>query len=341
MINNVNLLKYNQINSANSGNKTKTNSTSSTDFSSLLSNAISSTGNSDLNDIFERAAEQYNVPVNLVKSVAKAESNFNANAVSSCGAQGVMQLMPSTAKSLGVQDSLNAEQNIMGGTKYLSQLLTKYNGNTTLAVAAYNAGSGNVDKYGGVPPFAETQAYVKKVLSYAGADVTVPATQNNSAYASQYSSLTPLSTLYSALNNSGDTTSGLTSSMISSLGTSSTTSNSSYLNLVQLLLAQMQTSSSSYTNFSDSSDTSTSSNNSYLGIIQSMLAQMQTNSSSTSDLSSLSDTSGLGSSTNSSNDDSYLNLAQSMLAQMNTSSSDSSNSSDSSGQSNSNMYGLL
>ncbi len=120
----------------------------------------------DLSSIFEEAANTFGVSVNLLQSIAKAESNFNANAVSSAGAVGIMQLMPATAAALGVTDSRDAYQNIMGGAKYISQLLQKYSGNISLALAAYNAGSANVDKYGGVPPFSETQNYVKKVLSY-------------------------------------------------------------------------------------------------------------------------------------------------------------------------------
>lgn len=126
---------------------------------------------SDLNAIFEEAAQKYNIPSSLLKAVGKTESGFNTHAVSRSGARGVMQLMPATAKGLGVTDSFDPRQNIMGGAKYLSQMLNKYNGNTKLALAAYNAGSGNVDKYNGVPPFKETQNYVVKVMQYAGADI--------------------------------------------------------------------------------------------------------------------------------------------------------------------------
>lgn len=106
-----------------------------------------------------------------MKAIGKAESGFNPQAVSSAGAQGVMQLMPATARSLGVEDSFDARSNIMGGAKYIAGLLERYQGNKALALSAYNAGSGNVDKYGGIPPFQETQNYVQKVLSYAGEDM--------------------------------------------------------------------------------------------------------------------------------------------------------------------------
>ena len=147
------------------------------------SGSFSSSGN--LDNIFKEAADKYNVSVSLLKSVAKAESDFNTNAVSSAGAIGIMQLMPSTAKSLGVTDPYDATQNIMGGAKLLSQLLSKYNNNTSLALAAYNAGSGNVDKYGGIPPFKETQNYVKKVL----------------AYLDEYSNGTATNTIYATATN--------------------------------------------------------------------------------------------------------------------------------------------
>lgn len=147
------------------------------DFSSVLSDATYSYSSAkvldsitecptDLYNIFEEAANTYGVSVNLLTSIARAESNFRTDAVSSAGAVGIMQLMPTTAASLGVTNSYDARENIMGGAKYISQLLSKYNGNTALALAAYNAGSGNVEKYGGIPPFTETQNYVQKVLSY-------------------------------------------------------------------------------------------------------------------------------------------------------------------------------
>ncbi len=134
-------------------------------FSSLLGETKT------LDEIFDKAAKKNNVSVELLKAIGKAESNFDPKAVSRCGAQGVMQLMPATAKSLGVTDSFDAEQNIMGGAKYISDLLKKYNGDTKLALAAYNAGSGNVKKYGGIPPFKETQNYVKKVMNYMNQDL--------------------------------------------------------------------------------------------------------------------------------------------------------------------------
>lgn len=128
----------------------------------------------EMEPIFEEAARTYGVSVDLLKAIGKTESAFNASAVSSAGAVGVMQLMPATAAYLGVTDSYDARQNIMGGAKYISQLLEKYNGSVSLALAAYNAGSNNVDQYGGIPPFTETQNYVRKVLSYFAESVSAP-----------------------------------------------------------------------------------------------------------------------------------------------------------------------
>lgn len=147
-----------------------------TDFSTVLDNTVQDSQKTGMDDIFRSASKKYNVPENLLKAVAKAESGFDPKAVSRCGAQGVMQLMPQTAKALGVTDSFDAEQNIMGGAKYLSQMLDKYDGDTKLALAAYNAGSGNVAKYGGIPPFKETQNYVVKVTKYMQEGVSAPGT---------------------------------------------------------------------------------------------------------------------------------------------------------------------
>lgn len=114
-------------------------------------------------DIFNQVSAQTGVSAQLLKAVAQAESGCRSDAVSSCGAVGVMQLMPATAKAYGVTDPFDAYENISGGAKLLSDLLEKYNGNVTLSLAAYNAGSGNVSKYGGVPPFKETVNYIDKI----------------------------------------------------------------------------------------------------------------------------------------------------------------------------------
>jgi len=127
-----------------------------------------SSGSVDLDAIFDAAGQKYNISPDLLKAVAKVESNFNASATSRVGAMGIMQLMPGTARYLGVDDPYNAEQSIMGGAKYLKEQLDRFDGDVELALAAYNAGWPAVVKHGGIPPFRETQAYVPKVLGYMG-----------------------------------------------------------------------------------------------------------------------------------------------------------------------------
>ena len=111
------------------------------------------------------AARKHGVDESLVLAVANAESGYRSDAVSSVGAVGVMQLMPGTAASLGVTDSFDAKQNIDGGVRYLKQMLGRFGGDISLALAAYNAGPGAVEKYDGIPPYNETQAYVKNILA--------------------------------------------------------------------------------------------------------------------------------------------------------------------------------
>lgn len=121
-------------------------------------------GSKDIESMILQSAKKYGVDPRLVSAVAETESNYRPDAVSSAGAVGVMQLMPETASSLGVQNIYDPSQNIDGGVKYLKEMLSDFNGDVRKAVAAYNAGPQAVKEYNGVPPYAETQNYVNKVL---------------------------------------------------------------------------------------------------------------------------------------------------------------------------------
>jgi soluble lytic murein transglycosylase-like protein len=113
-----------------------------------------------------KAAAKYNLPTKLIKAVIRAESNFNSHAVSTAGAQGLMQLMPATAEELGVKNPFDIDQNVDGGTRYLRKMLDKFGGDIKMALAAYNAGPGTVERYQGNVPYRETKQYVNRVLRF-------------------------------------------------------------------------------------------------------------------------------------------------------------------------------
>ena len=139
----------------------------------LYTNTANSTGlgkpdytnKTKIKELISRVSQKHGVDEKLVNALVNQESGFNPNAKSKVGALGLMQLMPATAKGLGVTNPMDPEQNVEGGVKYLKSMLDKYNGNIILALAAYNAGPGAVDKYDGVPPYKETQNYVRSILS--------------------------------------------------------------------------------------------------------------------------------------------------------------------------------
>ncbi len=141
------------------------------DFQKILDSSVKNTqkpnsvSRTEIDNLISKYADRNGLDEDFVKAVINQESGFNPNATSKCGAMGLMQLMPSTAQGLGVTNAYDAEQNIEGGTKYLKGLMDRFGNNKSLALAAYNAGPNAVKKYGGIPPYAETQNYVKSVLS--------------------------------------------------------------------------------------------------------------------------------------------------------------------------------
>ena len=186
---------------------------------------VSGTANT-LDSIFKKAASTYGIPEKILKAVAKTESDFQVTAVSKAGAMGIMQLMPATAKELGVSDPFNPEQNIMGGAKLLASNLKEFGGDLKLALAAYNAGSGAVRKYDGIPPYNETQNYVKKIMADLESDSAIDinsvlgaAGEAASGFIGEGSSIDELKSLISTLGFGSSQNSGMLgiSSMFTSL----------------------------------------------------------------------------------------------------------------------------
>jgi len=119
-----------------------------------------------VDDIIREASQYHGISYELIKAVVHAESNFNPDAISKSGAIGLMQIMPTNFKSLGISDPFDPRDNVMAGTRYLKQLMKKFNNNLPLSLAAYNAGPGAVEKHNDIPPYPETENYVEKVLKY-------------------------------------------------------------------------------------------------------------------------------------------------------------------------------
>lgn len=136
------------------------------DSNGLLNGKSSRFNITDFDHIIKRAADRYNIPERLIKSIIKQESNFNPYAISNKGAKGLMQIMPETARLLGIKDIFNPEENIEGGVKYLRMMLDRFGGDLVKALAAYNAGPEAVERYNGVPDYTETKNYIRNILNY-------------------------------------------------------------------------------------------------------------------------------------------------------------------------------
>ena len=214
------------------------------EFQGILKNGLNAI-KEDMDSIFEEASALYQIPSKLLRAVAKAESGFNPKAVSKAGAMGVMQLMPGTARSLGVSDPYNARQNILGGAKYLKQNLDRFGGDVSLALAAYNAGPGSVTKYGGIPPYKETQNYVKKIMAdYTGNNTILAGrtvstgTYGTTSVNAAVNILTAGSLLGSFAGNAGLSGAGSLGTLLAA-GKGENLSGEDWSNMVQILRLQM------------------------------------------------------------------------------------------------------
>jgi soluble lytic murein transglycosylase len=132
----------------------------------LSSNSNVTDGSNSYDDVIIEASQSHGVPFSLIKALIKIESDFNPRAISSAGAIGLMQIMPENISALNIKDPFDPWENIMGGARYLKQLITRFNGKLPMALAAYNAGPNIVDRYKQIPPFKETENYVEKVMEY-------------------------------------------------------------------------------------------------------------------------------------------------------------------------------